>query len=135
MIFQVVQQLYRTGIPEVHLFWREGLRLVLANPLICQKYFLEENKERGNGPVTSPTEGGSGGHPSPAFTRTAITDYGCRLKKYPHTKITFELFQQVYRTGIPEKHLFLCFFARDRFPPHSVWLGAPSSPSKGIVVT
>ena len=42
--------------------------------------------------------------------------------------------QQLYRTGIPEKHLFLCFFARDRFPPHSVWLGAPSSPSMSIVV-
>ena len=31
--------------------------------LIRQKSFLEENKERGNEPVTSPTEGGSGGHP------------------------------------------------------------------------
>jgi len=31
-------------------------------PLIAKK-FLEENKERGNGPVTSPIEGGPGGHP------------------------------------------------------------------------
>ena len=37
-------------------------------PLIHQNYFLEENKERGNGPVTSPTEGGSRGASPPAFT-------------------------------------------------------------------
>ena len=42
-------------------------------PLIRQKSFLEENKERGNGPMTSPTEGGSGGASPPAFTRTTST--------------------------------------------------------------
>ena len=31
---------YRPGIPEVHLFWREGLRLVLANPLIFYTQFV-----------------------------------------------------------------------------------------------
>ena len=35
--------------------------------IIRQKTFLEENKERGNGPVTSPTEEGSGGHPPPGI--------------------------------------------------------------------
>ena len=42
-------------------------------PLIRQKSFLEENKERGNEPVMSPTEGGFGGASPPAFTRTTIT--------------------------------------------------------------
>jgi len=37
------------------------------------KIFSQENKERGNGPVTSPTEGGSGGASPPAFTRTTLT--------------------------------------------------------------
>ena len=43
-------------------------------PLIRQKSFLEENKERGNGPACDvTTEGGSGGASPPAVTRTTIT--------------------------------------------------------------
>ena len=34
----------------------------------------------------------------------------------------------------PEKHLFLCFFARDRFPPQKRVAEICYSPSKGIVV-
>ena len=39
-------------------------------PLIRQNSFLGK-KRKGDGPVTSPTEGGSGG--APAFTRTTLT--------------------------------------------------------------
>jgi hypothetical protein len=43
-------------------------------PLIRQKSFLEENKERGNEPARDvTTEGGSRGASPPAFTRTTIT--------------------------------------------------------------
>jgi hypothetical protein len=42
-------------------------------PLIRQKLFLEKTKKVGNEPVTSPTEGGSGGASPPAFTLTTIT--------------------------------------------------------------
>ena len=41
-------------------------------PLIRQKLFLKKTR-KGEWPLTSPTEGGSGGASPPAFTRTTIT--------------------------------------------------------------